>query len=247
MVPVHISKKVTQMLLFFWYNVVMNVCGGAGMKLLIIEDEETMQKILCKGFRKLNYVVDSAYDGNEALDLYFSNTYDLIVLDLNLPKLDGMGVLNEIRSDNKEIPILILSARSNVEDKIAGLDEGANDYISKPFHFGELEARVRALLRRNFKTSDTVIKIRSTRIDMAAKRFYVNEEEIILSKKEYGILEYLFLRKGEVISSMELIGSIWDSDAEDSFNAFKVRLSALRKKLPDNLIKTVRGQGYYVE
>lgn len=215
------------------------------MRLLIIEDEETMQNILRRGFRKLNYNVDSAFDGDGALDLFFSNAYDLIVLDLNLPKMNGLQVLREIRVDNKTVPVIILSARSEVESKIAGLDEGANDYLEKPFHFGELEARVRALLRRNFKTADTVIHIGDTRVDLAAKRFFVSDEEIILSKKEYGIIEYLALRRGETVTVTELIESIWNED--DSLNAFKVRLSALRKKLPEGFIKNTRGQGYYVE
>jgi len=217
------------------------------MKLLIIEDEETMQKILRKGFHNLGYTVDSAYDGEEALDLYFSNTYALVVLDLNLPKLDGMEILKEIRVDNKEIPVLILSARSEIEDKIIGLDEGANDYLAKPFHFGELEARVRALLRRNFKTSNTIIESGDVRIDTATKRVFVSGEEISLTKKEYGIIEHLFLNKGEAITSTELIERVWESEMEDVFNSFKVRLSALRKKLPDDFIKNARGQGYYVE
>jgi DNA-binding response OmpR family regulator len=178
--------------------------------------------------------------------MYFTNFYDLIVLDLNLPKLDGMEILKEIRTDNKEIPVLILSARSEVESKIAGLDEGANDYMAKPFHFGELEARVRALLRRNFKISETVIKIGEVAVDLAVKKLYISDEEVSLTKKEYGIIEHLFLRKGEVVTSAELIESVWESDSEDSFNSFKVRLSALRKKLPDNFIKNTRGQGYYV-
>jgi len=217
------------------------------LKLLIIEDEETMQKILRKGFHNLGYAVDSAYDGEEALELYFSNTYALIVLDLNLPKLDGMEVLKEIRAENKEIPVLILSARSEIEDKIIGLDEGANDYLAKPFHFGELDARVRALLRRNFKTSDTVIESGDVRIDTAKKMLYVSGEEISLTKKEYGIIEYLFLRKGEAVTSAELVERVWESETEDVFNSYKVRLSTLRKKLPDGFIKNARGQGYYVE
>jgi DNA-binding response OmpR family regulator len=217
------------------------------MKLLIVEDEEIMQRILFKGFSNLKYTVDSAYNGEEALDMFFSNNYDLIVLDLNLPKLDGMDVLKEIRNDNNEIPVLILSARSEVESKINGLDMGANDYLAKPFHFGELEARVRALLRRNFKTCDTVIEIENVKVDIATKRLFISDEEISLTKKEYGIIEYLFLRKGETITSAELIESVWESEGEDLFNSFKVRLSALRKKLPDNFIKNARGHGYYVE
>ena len=217
------------------------------MKLLVVEDEELLQKTLYRGFRKLDYTVDTASDGEEALELFFSNIYGLVVLDLNLPKLNGMEVLKAIRIDNKEIPILILSAKDEVADKIAGLDEGANDYLAKPFHFAELEARVRALLRRNFKTANTVIEIGAVRIDTAAKRIFVSDVETSITKKEYAIIEYLFLRKGEAIKPAELIDYIWESEADDAFNSFKVYLSMLRKKLPENFIKNIRGQGYYVE
>ena len=217
------------------------------MKILIVEDEEALQKTLYKGFRKLDYSVDTASDGEEALELFFSNAYGLIVLDLNLPKMDGMEVLKAIRIENKEIPVLILSARGEVTDKITGLDEGANDYLAKPFHFAELEARVRALLRRNFKTSNTVIELGAVRIDTAAKKILVDGKEINLAKKEYAIIEYLVLRKGETIKPVELIEYVWESGAEDVFNSFKVYLSMLRKKLPENFIKNARGHGYYVE
>jgi len=217
------------------------------MKILIVEDEELLQKALYKGFRKLEYTVDTASDGDEALDKYFSNTYDIIILDLNLPKLDGMEVLKEIRIENKEIPVIILSARSDVADKITGLDEGANDYLAKPFHFGELEARVRALLRRDFKTTDTVMEIGSVKIDTALKKVLSFGKEIVLTKKEYGILAYLFSRKGKAVSNTELIEHIWESDADDAYNSLKVHLSTLRKKLPDGFIKHTRGHGYYVE
>jgi len=221
--------------------------GAPHVKLLIIEDEKPLQTALAKGFHKLEYTVDTASDGEEALELFFSNTYALVVLDLNLPKLDGMEVLREIRMDNKELPVLILSARSEVEDKIAGFDEGANDYLAKPFHFGELEARARALLRRNFKTADTVLEIGEVRIDTAAKRVFVSGREIGLSKKEYSILEYLSLRRGEAVRSTELIEHIWESEADNVLNSFKVHLSKLRKKLPDTFIRNARGRGYYVE
>src|SRR5690606_19624254 len=120
------------------------------VKLLIVDDELSLQKALCKGFAKLGYAVDAAADGEEALERYYSSFYDVIVLDLNLPKLDGIEVLKEIRKEDPETRIIILSARSEVEDKVLGLDLGANDYLAKPFHFRELEARVRALLRRDF-------------------------------------------------------------------------------------------------
>jgi DNA-binding response OmpR family regulator len=223
------------------------VGGTLGMKLLIVEDDELLQKTLYKGFRKLDYTVDAASDGEEALDMFFSNVYDLIVLDLNLPKIDGMEVLEEIRADNKEIPILILSAKGEVTDKISGLDSGANDYLAKPFHFAELEARIRALLRRSFKTADTVIQVDAVRLDTAGKKLYVQDNEVELTKKEYGVIEYLMLRKGETIRTAEIIERVWESEAEDAWGSFKVFLSMLRKKLPVNFIKNTRGQGYYVE
>ena len=217
------------------------------MKLLIVEDEHSLQKALTKGFRKLGYTVDAAGDGEVALEFYYSNQYNLIILDLNLPKLDGLDVLQEIRKENREIPVLILSARNEVHDKITGLDMGANDYLAKPFYFNELDARVRALLRRNFKTSPTVIICGEIRLDMSLKKAFYNDIEIPLTKKEYGIFEYLMLNGGRVISGEELIEAVWESDADSFTNAFKVHINAMRKKLPENFIKNVKGQGYYVE
>jgi len=217
------------------------------MKLLIIEDETALRKALAKGFQKMGYTVDTADDGEQALDLYFDNQYNLIVLDLNLPKIDGLDVLTEIRKENKVIPVLILSARSEVSDKITGLDMGANDYLAKPFHFDELEARVRALLRRDFKTADTIIESESIRLDTALKKVFFNGDEVQLTKKEYGIFEYLMINKGKVISVNELTESVWESDADMYSNAVKVHINAMRKKLPDDIIKNAKGQGYYVE
>jgi len=217
------------------------------VRLLIVEDEELLQQALSKGFKKLGYNTDMAEDGETALDYYFSNVYDLIILDLNLPKIDGMEVLREIRNENKTVPILILSARSEVKDKIIGLDMGANDYIAKPFYFDELDARVRALLRRNFKTADTVITIGKLRLNTAIKKVYIDHSEINLSKKEYGILEYLMLNKGIAISIEELVEHVWDNESDSYINSFKVHISSLRKKLSKDIIKNTRGQGYYVE
>jgi len=217
------------------------------MKLLIIEDEAALRKALTKGFQKMGYTIDAAADGEEALDMYFSNQYNLIVLDLNLPKKDGLEVLVDIRNENKEIPVLILSARGEVSDKITGLDMGANDYLAKPFHFDELEARVRALLRRDFKTADTIIESESIRLDTALKKVFCNDNEVQLTKKEYGIFEYLMINKGKVISVNELTESVWESEADMYSNAVKVHINAMRKKLPDDIIKNAKGQGYYVE
>jgi len=217
------------------------------MKLLIIEDETVLRNALAKGFKKLEYTIDTAEDGEKALDYYFSNQYNLVILDLNLPKIDGLEVLTEIRKENKNIPVLILSARSEASDKIAGLDMGANDYLAKPFHFGELEARVRALLRRNFNTSPTVIICNDVKLDTSLKNVLYNDVEILFTKKEYGIFEYLMLNKGRIISGEELIEAVWESDADIFTNAFKVHINAMRKKLPNGFIKNTKGQGYYVE
>ena len=225
------------------------------MKLLIIEDEITLLRALSKGFRKLGYTVDTAEDGEQALEFYFDNQHNLVILDLNLPKIDGLDVLREIRTENKEIPVLILSAKSEVQDKIIGLDMGANDYLAKPFHFDELEARVRALLRRGFKTADTIIVCGKIRLDTALKKVFWNESEfepdfeseVQLTKKEYGIFEYLMLHKGRIVSGEELIEAVWESEADIFTNAFKVHINAMRKKLPEDFIKNVKGQGYYVE
>jgi len=217
------------------------------MKILIVEDESDLRKALAKGFQKSGYTVDVAEDGEESLELYFSNQYNLVILDLNLPKLDGLDVLREIRKENKEIPVLILSAKNEVNDKINGLDMGANDYLAKPFHFDELEARARALLRRNFKTAPTVIACENIKLDMSLKKVFWDNTEISLTKKEYGILEYLMLNKGRTISGEELIDAVWESEADSFTNAFKVHINAMRKKLPENFIKNTKGQGYYVE
>ena len=217
------------------------------MKLLIVEDNKSLQNVLVKGFKKFGYTVDAATDGEEALDLFFSNLYSLVVLDLNLPLLDGLEVLREIRNSQQETPVLILSARSEVEEKVTGLDLGANDYVAKPFHFSELEARVRALLRRDFKTADTIIEIEAVKIDTAAKRVFIADKEVVLPKKEYAILEHLVLNRGKSITSAELIDYIWESETEDAFNSLRVHFSNLRKKLPAEFIKNARGRGYYVE
>lgn len=217
------------------------------MKILIVEDELSMQRALKKGFTKLCYAVDTASDGKEALEMHYSAKYDLIILDLNLPKMDGIDVLKEIRKENTEIKVIILSARSEVEDKIIGLDLGANDYIAKPFHFIELEARARALLRRSFIVKDTKISCGEILMDTSLKKVFYNENEIDLTKKEYGILQYLIINQGSVVSGEELIEHIWDSEVDLFSNAFKVHINALRKKLPQGIIKNIRGQGYYVE
>lgn len=219
------------------------------MKLLLVEDEIMLSKIVAKGLKKCGYAVDIAKDGEEAIELYEINEYDLIVLDLNLPKIDGIDVLKEIRQKNNVIKILILSARSEIDDKIIGLDMGANDYLVKPFDFNELEARIRCLLRRSFIQNNVVITCENLSVDTAKKCAFTDNTIIDLTKKEYSILEYLILNKDKVISSEELIEHIWDSDVDLFSNSLKFHIYSLKKKLfsaiknPD-LIKNIRGQGY---
>ena len=219
------------------------------MKLLLVEDEALLSAAIAKGLRKRGYAVDCAYDGEQALELYSVNDYDLMILDLNLPELDGLEVLRRIREQDATLRVLILSARSTVPDKIAGLDSGSNDYLTKPFDFAELEARIRALLRQEVRMQDVNLSRGGVQMDTAAKQVYWQVTPVDLTKKEYAILEYLMTHPGKVISTEELIEHVWDSEADPFSNAFRFHISSLRKKLAaasgrEDLIVTLRGQGY---
>lgn len=216
------------------------------MKLLIVEDEAGIRLALKKGFQKMGYAVDCASDGETALEQYYSAFYDAVLLDLNLPRLDGLEVLKEIRKENAEQRVLILSARSELEDKITGLDLGANDYVSKPFHFLEVEARVRALLRRDFISKSKVIELGSVQVDTGKRKAFCSDGELNLTAKEFAILEYLALHKGSLVSSEELIEHVWNEQVNELTNAVKVHINGLRKKLPEGTIQTSKGNGYYV-
>ena len=218
------------------------------MRLLICEDEEDILNGLAKGLRKLNYYVDTAMDGEEALSLYFESEYDLIILDLNMPKLDGLEVLKTIREDNAESKVIILSARDTLNDKVLGLDLGANDYLVKPFHFRELEARIRVLLRNNYSTNDDTIRIESQDITLYLSKKQVQKggEIISLTPKEYSIFEYLCINKGNLISTGELLEHNIDMNANDASKVIKVHIAAIRKKLGSDVIKTSRGMGYTI-
>ena len=221
------------------------------MKLLVVEDEEMLSKTLAKGLRMMGYAVDCAYDGEEALYLYELNQYDLMILDLNLTKLDGMEVLQNIRSKDSDFRILILSARNSLEDKVSGLDNGSNDYLTKPFEFKELEARIRSLLRRSFTTKDTVLTCGCLQIDTAARQVWFKNQTVELTRKEYALLEYLLVHEGEMISAEELIEHGWDSEVDLFSNSFRYHVHSLRKKLDavgaENYIVTQRGQGYRLQ
>ncbi|MBG9692072.1 MULTISPECIES: response regulator transcription factor [Lysinibacillus] len=221
------------------------------MKLLLVEDEAVLSRIISKGLKKSGYAVDTAFDGKEALELFEINEYDLIILDLNLPKMDGIEVLEQIRVQNEDVKILILSARSAIHDKIMGLDCGANDYLIKPFDFQELDARIRNLLRRSFSQKSAIISFENITLDSSKKIVLVDGEMIHVTKKEYAILEYLMLHQNKVISSEELIEHVWDSETDLFSNSLKFHIHSLRKKIADVLeeievIQTIRGQGYII-
>lgn len=217
------------------------------MKVLIVEDERTLNLALQRGFSKLGYAVDAAFDGEEALEKYFGAAYDAVVLDLNLPRLDGLSLLAEIRRDSREAKVIILSARNEIDDRILGLDSGANDYLGKPFSFRELEARVRALIRRGFAQGEARIDAGGVSLDTAMKRVTYDGVEVPLTKKEYGILEYLMHSRGKVVSPSTLVEHVWEGESDAGYASLKVHLNALRRKLPGLTIGNLRGQGYYVE
>lgn len=222
------------------------------MKLLIIEDEEDILIALEIGPKKQGYVIDTSTDGEEGLELALINKYDLIVLDLNLPSMDGLEILEKIREVDEECKILILSARSDYSQRIIGLDKGANDYLIKPFDFGELVARIRALLRRSFVQKSAKIQYKNIIVDTASRTVYTNNnEKIELTPKEFSIFAYLIINKGRTVSAEELIESIWSEDASMFSNSIKVHVSSLRKKLNifcnEEIIFNIRGAGYIIK
>lgn len=196
------------------------------------------------------YAVDKAYDGEEAIDMAYIETYDVIVLDINLPKKDGFQVLDEIRKFNKEVNIIMLTARSDIDDRVKGLDFGANDYMVKPFDLKELDARMRALLRRKSVTENTILKAGTLSFDTTTREAFVGETKVNLTAKETAILEYLFLNRQKYVSSEELIDHVWDSNADSFSNSVRVHMSSLRKKIKEidgeNKIENVIGKGYRI-
>lgn len=221
------------------------------MRILVVEDEIDLLEAIVEGLRIDGYAVDSSENGEEGLELAIVNDYDLIILDLNLPGIDGIDILKEIRQQNKLTKVLILTARSRIEDRVRGLDLGANDYLIKPFHFDELEARIRCLLRIKFIQEDNNLKYRSLKIDTKSRKAYINDIEIKLTKKEFSILEYLMKNINKTISQEELIEHVWDNSVDMFSNSVRVHINALRKKLKNHLdediIKNIVGVGYIIE
>lgn len=220
------------------------------MRVLVVEDDLDLIELLAEGLTMYGYAVDKAYDGEEAIDMAYIETYDVIVLDINLPKKDGFQVLDEIRKFNKEVNIIMLTARSDIDDRVKGLDFGANDYMVKPFDLKELDARMRALLRRKSVTENTILKAGSLSFDTTTREAFVGETKVNLTAKETAILEYLFLNRQKYVSSEELIDHVWDSNADSFSNSVRVHMSSLRKKIKEidgeNKIENVIGKGYRI-
>lgn len=220
------------------------------MRLLIVEDEKELCDTVAKSLYRSGYEVDTCYDGNEALDYIFSEDYDLIVLDLNLPGKDGMDILRELRETNEETKVLILSARSQIADKVEGLDAGANDYLEKPFHLQELEARIRSLTRRKFVQKDVCLHCGEIKFNTKKREASAKEQFVPLTRKENGILEYLLFNQGRPVSQEELIEHVWDASVDSFSGSIRVHVSSLRKKLKailgyDPIINKI-GEGYTI-
>lgn len=220
------------------------------MKVLIVEDERKLLRLLKEGLDLLGYVTDIAKDGEEALDLAYVECYDIIILDINLPKKDGFEVLRDIRQFNKEVNIIMLTARSDIDDRVKGLDYGANDYMTKPFDLKELDARMRSLLRRKSIQEETEITINGITFDTVKRLATYKGESLGLTVKETGIIEYLFLNRDRYVSVEELMDHVWDSNADDFSNTVRVHMSSLRKKIKkatgENYIENSIGKGYKI-
>ncbi len=216
------------------------------MRILIIEDDEILANTLKEGLSEEGYAVDVAYTGDDGLYMAETMPYDVILLDLMLPEIDGFTILERLRKEGIDIPVLILTAKDSIDDKVEGLDRGADDYITKPFEFSELLARIRALIRRASGNRNPIIKVRDITIDTASHEVYKNGERIPLSTKEYNILLYLVANRGKVITRDELMEHIYDWEKSIESNVIDVYINFLRKKLSKDLIETVRGAGYII-
>lgn len=218
------------------------------MRILVVEDYQPLQKSLEQGLREAGYAVDVTGDGEEGLWYATGSDYDVIVLDLMLPGMDGLSILRELRAEGRKTHVLILTARDALEDRVKGLDLGADDYLVKPFAFEELLARIRALIRRAYRAKRSEIVVEDLRIEPATQRVSRAGRAILLTAREYALLEYLALRVGEVVSRMEIWEHIYEFSSSATSNVVDVYIGYLRKKLDSEgqppLIHTVRGRGY---
>lgn len=214
------------------------------MRLLIVEDDKDLNRQLAEALTEAGYVVDRAYDGEEGHYLGDTEPYDAVVLDLGLPVLDGISVLEKWRRNKRTMPVLILTARDRWSDKVAGIDAGADDYVAKPFHMEEVLARVRALVRRAAGLASNEIECGDLRADLRTSRVTVGGSPVKPTSLEYRLLAYLLHHKGKVISRTELVEHLYDQDFDRDSNTIEVFVGRLRKKLGGDYIETIRGLGY---
>jgi DNA-binding response OmpR family regulator len=217
------------------------------MRILVVEDEHKIANSIKRGFEQESWATDVAYDGEEGFDMASSEEYDVIVLDLMLPKMDGMEICRKLRAEENHTPILILTARGELADKVSGLNTGADDYLVKPFAFEELLARVRALSRRPKEGIGTILKVGNLELDVNSFEVKNGNKIIELSRKEFALLEYLMRNAGKVVSKENIIAHVWDYESDILPNTVEVFIGYLRDKIGGNFIKTVRGFGYKIE
>lgn len=221
------------------------------MRVLIVEDEARLARNIAKALKETaSYAVDIATDGEDGWHQALSNPYDLIVLDLMLPKMGGLDILKGLRRQGSRIPVLILTARDTTEDIIQGLDCGSDDYMTKPFEIGEFIARCRALVRRTYDRPDPIVRVGDLSVDVSSRTVILGGNRIALRAMEYRLLEYLVLRAGQIVSKNEILEHLYDFNAENFSNVIEVHVSALRRKLSASpqcvTIQTIRGLGYVI-
>ena len=217
------------------------------MRLLVVEDDPALGEGICNGLRQEGYTIDWLQDGVSALHALQQETFDLVVLDLGLPRLDGIKVLRRLRAGGDAVPVLILTARDATDDRIAGLDAGADDYLIKPFDLNELKARLRALLRRSAGRAKVLIEHAGVTLDPATRQVSYKGHPVVLTPKEYRLLHELLSQPGKVFTRERLTQLLYGWDEEPESNTLEVNVYHLRKKLFNDLIRTVRGIGYLVE
>ena len=221
------------------------------MRILIVEDEKKVAAFIKKGLEEETYAVDIAADGEEGLYMGGQNQYDLIILDLMLPKINGLDILSSLRAKNIETPILLLTAKDSVEDKVKGLNLGADDYLTKPFAFSELLARIRVLLRRGKVESKTTLEIADLTLNLVSHKVRRGNEEIELTGKEYSLLEYFMRNQEKVLTRTMIAEHVWDYNFDTFTNVIDVYVNHLRKKIDKNfstkLLHTLRGVGYVMK
>ena len=214
------------------------------MRVLIVEDDPDLNRQLCQALGEAGYAVDNASDGENGHFLGDTEPYDAVILDLGLPKMDGISILEQWRRDGRNMPVLILTARDRWSEKVAGMDAGADDYMAKPFHVEELLARVRALLRRSTGHAKSEIECGPLRLDTKMARVTYEGVPIKLTSHEYRLLAYMLHHRDRVVSRTELVEHLYDQDFDRDSNTIEVFIGRLRKKIPGDLIKTIRGLGY---